>query len=189
MARKTATMDAGPGVSVEDVPGLDRLPAGPALLVGRRAELAALRAAAARPAEGRSRVLVLAGRPGSGRTTLAVRFARTVAADYPDGVLFARLSTPDGGRVPPARAARRLLEQLGADVAGVPLPGAVEDSRDEPACVALREALAGRKALLLLDDVRDAGQLWPLLADEPGCLVLATTAGPLTGIEDIDPVI
>ncbi|MFD9597576.1 tetratricopeptide repeat protein [Kitasatospora sp. NPDC059973] len=189
MARKTATMDAGPGVSVEDVPGLDRLPAGPALLVGRRAELAALRAAAARPAEGRSRVLVLAGRPGSGRTTLAVRFARTVAADYPDGVLFARLSTPDGGRVPPARAARRLLEQLGADVAGVPLPGAVEDSRDEPACVALREALAGRKVLLLLDDVRDAGQLWPLLADEPGCLVLATTAGPLTGIEDIDPVI
>ncbi|MFJ9953332.1 tetratricopeptide repeat protein [Kitasatospora sp. NPDC091207] len=189
MARKTVTMDAGPGASVEGVPGLDRLPAGPALLVGRRAELAALRAAAARPAEGRSRVLVLAGRPGSGRTTLAVRFALTVAADYPDGVLFARLSAPDGGRVPPARAARRLLEQLGADTAGVPLPGAVEDGRDEPACVALREALTGRKVLLVLDDVRDAGQLWPLLADEPGCLVLATTAGPLTGIEDIDPVI
>ncbi|MFE2726443.1 tetratricopeptide repeat protein [Kitasatospora sp. NPDC059327] len=189
MARKTVTMDAGPGASVEGVPGLDRLPAGPALLVGRRAELAALRAAAARPAEGRSRVLVLAGRPGSGRTTLAVRFALTVAADHPDGVLFARLSAPDGGRVPPARAARRLLEQLGADIAGVPLPGAVEDGRDEPACVALREALAGRKVLLVLDDVRDAGQLWPLLADEPGCLVLATTAGPLTGIEDIDPVI
>ncbi|MEV0530911.1 tetratricopeptide repeat protein [Kitasatospora sp. NPDC050463] len=189
MARKTATMDAGPGVPVEGVPGLDRLPAGPTLFVGRRAELAALRAAAARPAEGRSRVLVLAGRPGSGRTALAVRFALTVAADHPDGVLFARLSAPDGGRVPPARAARRLLEQLGADTAGVPLPGAVEDGRDEPVCVALREALAGRKVLLVLDDVRDAGQLWPLLADEPGCLVLATTAGPLTGIEDIDPVI
>ncbi|AUY49266.1 tetratricopeptide repeat protein [Streptomyces sp. CB01881] len=182
-------MEAGPGAPVEGVPGLDRLPAGPTLLVGRRAELAALRAAAARPAEGRSPVLVLAGRPGSGRTTLAARFAVTVAADYPDGVLFARLSAPDGGRVPPARTARRLLEQLGADGAGVPLPGAVEDGRDEPACVALREALAGRKVLLVLDDVRDAGQVWPLLADEPGCLVLATTAGPLTGIEDIDPVI
>ncbi|MFI6850250.1 tetratricopeptide repeat protein [Kitasatospora sp. NBC_00085] len=189
MARKTATMEAGSGAPAEGVPGLDRLPAGPALLVGRRAELAALRAAAARPAEGRSPVLVLAGRPGSGRTTLAARFAVTVAADYPDGVLFARLSAPDGGRVPPARAARRLLEQLGADGAGVPLPGAVEDGRDEPACVALREALAGRKVLMVLDDVRDAGQVWPLLADEPGCLVLATTAGPLTGIEDIDPVI
>ncbi|MFB7672748.1 AAA family ATPase [Kitasatospora purpeofusca] len=189
MARKTATMEAGTGAPVERVPGLERLPAGPALFVGRRTELAALRAAAARPAEGRSPVLVLAGRPGSGRTALAVRFAVTVAGQYPDGVLFARLSAPDGGRVPPARAARRLLEQLGADTADVPLPGAAGDGRDDPACVALRAALAGRRVLLVLDDVRDAGQLWPLLADEPGCLVLATTAGPLTGIEDIDPVI
>ncbi|MEU8924678.1 tetratricopeptide repeat protein [Kitasatospora sp. NPDC048545] len=181
-------MDPGPDAPAGAVPGLDRLPAGPTLFVGRRAELAALRAAAARPASGRCPVLVLAGRPGSGRTTLAARFARTVAADYPDGVLFARLSAPDGGRVPPARAARLLLEQLDPDSA-VPLPGAVEDGRDEPGCVALREALAGLRVLLVLDDVRDAGQVWPLLADEPGCLVLATTAGPLTGIEDIDPVI
>ncbi|MEU9044385.1 MULTISPECIES: tetratricopeptide repeat protein [unclassified Kitasatospora] len=188
MARKTATMDPGPDAPAAAAPGLDRLPAGPALFVGRRAELAALRAAAARPASGRCPVLVLAGRPGSGRTALAARFARTVAADYPDGVLFARLSAPDGGRVPPARAARLLLEQLAPESA-VPLPGAVEDGRDEPGCVALREALAGLRVLLVLDDVRDAGQVWPLLADEPGCLVLATTAGPLTGIEDIDPVI
>ncbi|MFG2917931.1 AAA family ATPase [Kitasatospora sp. NPDC048298] len=188
MARKTATMDPGPGTPAGAVPGLERLPAGPALFVGRRAELAALRAAAARPASGRCPVLVLAGRPGSGRTTLAARFARTVAADYPDGVLFVRLSAPDGGRMPPARAARLLLEQLDPQTA-VPLPGAGEDGRDEPGCVALREALAGLRVLLVLDDVRDAGQVWPLLADEPGCLVLATTAGPLTGIEDIDPVI
>ncbi|MFD4660591.1 tetratricopeptide repeat protein [Kitasatospora sp. NPDC058444] len=188
MARKTATMDPGPGAPAGAVPGLERLPAGPALFVGRRAELAALRAAAARPASGRCPVLVLAGRPGSGRTVLAARFARTVAADYPDGVLFVRLSAPDGGRVPPARAARLLLEQLDPRTA-VPLPGAGEDGRDEPGCVALREALAGLRVLLVLDDVRDAGQVWPLLADEPGCLVLATTAGPLTGIEDIDPVI
>ncbi|MFI2612094.1 AAA family ATPase [Kitasatospora sp. NPDC018619] len=188
MARKTATMDPGPGAPAGAVPGLERLPAGPALFVGRRAELAALRAAAARPASGRCPVLVLAGRPGSGRTALAARFARTVAAGYPDGVLFVRMSAPDGSRVPPARAARLLLEQL--DPQGdVPLPGGGEDGRDEPGCVALREALAGLRVLLVLDDVRDAGQVWPLLADEPGCLVLATTAGPLTGIEDIDPVI
>ncbi len=181
-------MDPGPDAPAGAVPGLERLPAGPALFAGRRTELAALRAAAARPASGRCPVLVLAGRPGSGRTALAVRFARTCAADFPDGVLFARLSAPDGSRVPPARAARQLLEQLDPEAA-VPLPGAAEDGRDEPGCVALREALAGRRVLLVLDDVRDAGQLWPLLADESGCLVLATTAGPLTGIEDIDPVI
>ncbi|MFG2845325.1 tetratricopeptide repeat protein [Kitasatospora sp. NPDC048296] len=181
-------MDPGPDMPASAVPGLERLPAGPTVFAGRRAELAALRAAATRPVSGRCPVLVLAGRPGSGRTALAARFARTVAADYPDGVLFARLSAPDGGRVQPARAARLLLEQLDPQAA-VPLPGAVEDGRDEPGCVALREALAGLRVLLVLDDVRDAGQVWPLLADEPGCLVLATTAGPLTGIEDIDPVI
>ncbi|WP_329499113.1 AAA family ATPase [Kitasatospora herbaricolor] len=167
----------------------DQLPAGPAVFAGRRTELAALRAAAARPADGRSPVLVLAGRPGSGRTTLAVRFARDIAADYPDGVLFARLSAPDGGRAAPGQVARRLLEQLGAPVDAMLLPGAGEEGRDDPACVRLRAALAGRRVLLLLDDVKDAGQLWPLLADEPGCLVVATTAGPLTGIEDIDPCI
>ncbi|MGW6914792.1 AAA family ATPase [Kitasatospora sp. NPDC054939] len=179
-------MDARPA-AVGPVP--DRLPPAPAPFVGRRTELAALRAAAARPAEGRSTVLVLAGRPGSGRTALAVRFAAEIAADYPDGVLFARFSTPDGTRLEPSRAARRLLEQLGADTAAVPLPGAAGEDRDDPACTALRTALAGRRVLLVLDDVRDAGQLWPLLADEPGCLVVATTAGPLTGIEDIDPCI
>ncbi|GAA2155807.1 hypothetical protein GCM10009760_56050 [Kitasatospora kazusensis] len=165
------------------------LPAAPAVWAGRGRELAALAAAAARPARGRCPVVVLAGRPGSGRTSLAVRYARSVAAEYPDGLLFARLSAPDGGRVPPGQAARLLLEQLGAEPVEVGLPGAGGPDAPEPAAVALREALAGKRVLLLLDDVRDAGQLAPLLCDEPGCLVLATTAGPLTGIEDIDPVI
>ena len=101
-------MDSGPDAPASAVPGLDRLPAGPALFAGRRAELAALRAAATRRVSGRCPVLVLAGRPGSGRTALAARFARTVAADYPDGVLFARLSAPDvRWNRSPTRATRR----------------------------------------------------------------------------------
>jgi len=173
-------MDARPG----EFDGSDPLPAATTPFVGRRAELAALAVAASRPAKGRGRVLVVAGRPGSGRTTLAVRYARTVAADYPDGLLYARLSAPDGSRLGPGRAARQLLAQLGEPEAGL-LPAGAED----PACEALREALAVRRALVLLDDVRDAGQLVPLLAVKTESLVIATTAGPLTGIEDIDPVI
>lgn len=58
----------------------------------------------------RARVLLIAGRPGSGRTALAEELAREVAADYPDGVLRARLTEPGGRRVPMERVARELLD-------------------------------------------------------------------------------
>ncbi|OSP40715.1 hypothetical protein B7767_24840, partial [Streptomyces sp. 13-12-16] len=54
----------------------------------------------------RARVLLIAGRPGSGRSALAGELVRQVADRYPDGVLRARLSEPDGTRVPVERVAR-----------------------------------------------------------------------------------
>ncbi|MFI9787837.1 tetratricopeptide repeat protein [Kitasatospora sp. NPDC051984] len=179
MARDAAAVAEAAGI-------FDALPAGARPFGGRTAELAALRVAAGRPASGRGRLLVLAGRPGSGRTALAVEWARSVAGEYPDGLLYARMSAPDGTRVGAGRAARRLLEQLGERPGLALLPGAAEE---DPACEALREALTSRRALLLLDDVRDTGQVWPLLAEKTESVVLATTSGPLTGIEGIDPVI
>lgn len=179
VARKTAAVAEAAGI-------FDALPVGARPFAGRGAELAALTVAAGRPAEGRGRLLVLAGRPGSGRSALAVRWARSVAGDYPDGLLYARLSAPDGGRVGVGRAARVLLDQLGERPGAALLPGAAEE---DPACEALREALGQRRVLVLLDDVRDAGQVWPLLAEKTDSLLLATTSGPLMGIEGIDPVI
>ncbi|MFB9368218.1 tetratricopeptide repeat protein [Kitasatospora albolonga] len=183
MARKTATVEVRPEV------GTGRLPSGPELFVGRRAELAALEAGRGGVVAGLCPVLVVAGRPGSGRSSLAVRFAASVAAEYPDGVAFARLSAPDGRRVASEAAARELLEQLGKEPPAELPERAEAEAGDGPACRVLREAVAGRRTLLVLDDVRDAGQLWPLLAEAPLALVVATTAGPLTGIEGIDPVI
>ncbi|MFJ8438749.1 tetratricopeptide repeat protein [Kitasatospora griseola] len=179
MARDTAAVAEAARI-------FDALPAGTRPFGGRTAELAALTVAAGRPSSGRGRLTVLAGRPGSGRTALAVQWARSVAADYPDGLLYARLSAPDGTRVGAGRAARMLLDQLGERPGLALLPGAAEE---DPACEALRDALASRRALLLLDDVRDTGQVWPLLAEKTESLLLATTSGPLTGIDGIDPVI
>ncbi|MGP3927039.1 tetratricopeptide repeat protein [Streptomyces sp. 8N616] len=127
----------------------------------------------------RARVLLIAGRPGSGRTALAEEFARQVAGDYPEGVLRARLTLPGGRPVPTARTARDLLAALGSSAA----PGSDEDELTE----ALRQALAGRKIMLLLDDATDPEQVHPLIPDEPGCLVLATSEGPLTGVPDVRP--
>ncbi len=178
-----------------------RLPADPSHFSGRRAELEELRAELTRPgltarpgiedpeaaeAAGRARVVLVAGRPGSGRTSLAVRFARELAESgaYRDGQYFVRMSEPRAGgsaggvgTVAPDRAARALLAELGE-----PSPGLGGDP-----CEALRTALTGRSALLVLDDVRDAEQVLPLLPPEPRCLVVAVGAGPLTGVADVRP--
>ncbi|MFM9367972.1 tetratricopeptide repeat protein [Streptomyces sp. Da 82-17] len=167
-------------------PGAVRDPEAPEF-VGRQRELKELRADIARTGldtlsgrkPARARVLLIAGRPGSGRTALAERLADELAGDYPDGVLHARLTEPDGRPVPTERTARALLDALSVPVT----PGADEDELTE----ILREALAVRRVLMLLDGAADAEQVDPLLPDAPQCLVVATSQGPLTGISDVRP--
>ncbi|MFE9677875.1 tetratricopeptide repeat protein [Streptomyces sp. NPDC006259] len=127
----------------------------------------------------RARVLLIAGRPGSGRTALAEELVRQVAERYRDGVLRVRLGESDGTPVPVERAARELLTALGRPVP----PGAGADDLS----ATLREALAERRTLLLLDDAAGADQVDALLPDTPECLVVAVSAGPLTGISDVRP--
>nr|WP_245936284.1 tetratricopeptide repeat protein [Streptomyces cahuitamycinicus] len=127
----------------------------------------------------RARVLLIAGRPGSGRTALAEELVRQVADRYPDGVLRASLTEPGDTPVPVGRAARDLLTALDE-----PAPaGACDDDLTD----ALRTALAHRRAVLLLDDAADAEQVDALLPDTPDCLVVAVSGGPLTGICDVRP--
>ncbi|KAB1977492.1 tetratricopeptide repeat protein [Streptomyces triticiradicis] len=127
----------------------------------------------------RARVLLIAGKPGSGRTALAARLAAQVAESYPDGILRARLTEPDGTPVPTEATARELLTALGLSAP----PGAGADDLGER----LREAFAVRRAVLLLDDAADAEQVDALLPDSPDCLVVAVSGGPLTGIADVRP--
>ncbi|MFJ4203441.1 tetratricopeptide repeat protein [Streptomyces sviceus] len=127
----------------------------------------------------RARVLLIAGRPGSGRTALAEELVRVVADRYDDGVLRARLSEPDGTPVPVGNAARELLTALDVRAPA----GAAEDDLT----AVLREALAARRALVLLDDAVAAEQVDALLPDTPECLVVAVSGGPLTGIADVRP--
>ncbi|MFF2851877.1 tetratricopeptide repeat protein [Streptomyces sp. NPDC058001] len=127
----------------------------------------------------RARVLLIAGRPGSGRTALAEELVRGVAHRYPDGVLRTRLTEPDGTPVPTDRAARELLGAL-----DLPAPAG---ATDDDLTADLRAALADRGALLLLDGAADAEQVDLLLPETPDCLVVAVAEGPLTGIPDVRP--
>lgn len=157
--------------------------------VGRQRELAALRrdiaragldTLAGRPAP-HSRILLVAGRPGYGRTALAAELVRRLipVGDHPDGVLHVRLTEPDGTPVPTERTARRLLDALGVAT----LPGVDGDDLADD----LRATLDSRRVLLLLDDVATPEQLLDLLPDSRDCLVVATADGPLTGVPDVRP--
>ncbi|MBO1332020.1 tetratricopeptide repeat protein [Streptomyces sp. VRA16 Mangrove soil] len=127
----------------------------------------------------RARVLLIAGRPGTGRTALAEELLRQVAQEYPDGALRARLTAPDGTPVPAERVARDLLNALKLPAP----PGEAADDLTER----LREGLSVRRVVLLLDDAANAEQVDELLPENPDCLVVAVSEGPLTGIADVRP--
>ncbi|MDX3074983.1 tetratricopeptide repeat protein [Streptomyces sp. MI02-7b] len=175
--REPPVQTPAPGTLPPDVPHF----------VGRRRELEELRADIDRPGlatlRGRSpdgsRVLLVAGRPGSGRTSLALRLAHDVADHYPDGQFFVRLSDNEGEPVPPGQSARALLRALGV--------GAEPGAEGAELSAALRTALAARRAVLVLDDVVDPRQLLDLLPKGSGNLFVATSEGPLPGVPDVRP--
>ncbi|MGQ4517318.1 tetratricopeptide repeat protein [Streptomyces sp. DW26H14] len=168
-----------------DVNSPDRIAEPPFL--GRRRELAELRADLERAGlntisgrkEPRARVLLVAGRPGSGRTALAEEITRRLRDGCPGGVVRVALTEPGGDPVPGERSARAVLAALGVQAP----PGEAEDALTQR----VRETLAERRALLLLDDALDAEQVDPLVPGTPDCLVVAVSRGPLTGIPDVRP--
>ncbi|MEU7870083.1 BTAD domain-containing putative transcriptional regulator [Dactylosporangium sp. NPDC049140] len=143
-----------------------QLPAVPADFTGRDRELEAIVAGltAARPVPAVP-IHVVTGAVGSGKTTLANRAAHAVAAHYPDGQLHVELRGGTDAPADPADVLSRLLRALGDDPS---------DAGSDPA-VRLRERLAGRRLLLVLDDARDNDQLAPLLPGAPTCAVLITS--------------
>ncbi|RAJ78742.1 tetratricopeptide repeat protein [Streptomyces sp. PsTaAH-137] len=127
----------------------------------------------------RARVLLIAGRPGTGRTALAEELLRQIAERYSDGAVRTRLTAPDGTPVPTERVARELLDALD-------LPAPPGESADD-LTERLREGLSVRRVVLLLDDASSAEQVDELLPETPDCLVVAVAEGPLTGIPDVRP--
>jgi len=125
--------------------------------------------------DGPGGIKVLWGQVGAGKTSLAVHAAHLVAARYPDGNLFVRSRTPQGGAKDGASVVRELLRAVGLAVA-------VPD--DPEAAVALwRSWTTDRKILLVLDDVPGEDYVDAVLPSSPESLVIITSRSRLSGLE------
>lgn len=128
--------------------------------VGRGRELFALEQALLNPDE--VRICFLHGMAGIGKTSLAARFAYRFRSCFPDGVLWARLDVSDTMSILSAFAGA-----YGRDVSEYMDVG----SRSQ----VVREILADKEALLVLDNARSSEEIRPLLPPSRRCAVIVTT--------------
>lgn len=169
--RRLLDDDERPPASVTGTPR--QLGAPTPWFTGRAELLAALDALIDR--RGGSRLIVLHGAGGAGKTTLAVQWAHRVKDLYGDGQL--QVDLRGYGPDEPLDSGAALGVMLRA--VGVP-PLAVPVETVERSAL-LRTWLAGRRLMVLLDNARDADQVRPLL---PGgdSLVVVTSRNELRGL-------
>lgn len=119
-------------------------------------------------------IIAIAGPGGVGKSTLAVRAAHEVSEAFPDGHLYVDHQSATGEN----RTGTLLANFLRA--LGVP-DAAVPDDPTERAQM-YRSRLAGRRVLLVLDDVAGEHEVLPLLPGSPTCAVLVTSRTRLAGL-------
>lgn len=153
-----------------------QLPAPPGLLVGRAAHLSALDESLRRPGRGATRITVLTGMAGAGKTALAVHWAHAAAADFPDGQLYAdvRGFGPDPP-LWPEEVLAGFLRALGQ-------AEAAERGTLTERAARFRTALSGRRVLIVVDNAASVEQVRPLLPGTGSCAVLITSRQRLRGL-------
>jgi tetratricopeptide (TPR) repeat protein len=121
-------------------------------------------------------VSVISGGAGVGKSALALHLGHRLRSAFPDGQLWVNLRSGDQRPRKPAEVLERFLRDLGVDGSRIPA------DTDERA-VLLRERLASRRILMILDNAADEAQVRPLIPGTSTCRVLITTRARLVALE------
>ncbi|MGW1056352.1 BTAD domain-containing putative transcriptional regulator [Streptomyces sp. NPDC002521] len=125
------------------------------------------------------RVVSVSGRPGVGKTALAVELAHRVKG-FPGGRVLLSMRDPAGRALTQQAAAAALLRRLLPPGAGG--PDTPPKDAGELADL-LHHATRGREVLLVLDDAVSEAQVRPLLAAAADAAVVLTGRRPLAALE------
>ncbi len=142
---------------------LHQLPPPPADFTGRTAELRELRAAIEK---GGIHISGLQGQGGVGKTALALKLGEELSPNYPDAQIYLDLKGVSENPLTAAEAMSHVLRTFHPEAK---LPEKEEDLRAQYLSV-----LHGKRALLLIDNAKDAAQVQPLIPP-PTCVLLVTS--------------
>ncbi|MGW4531615.1 tetratricopeptide repeat protein [Nocardia sp. NPDC004340] len=125
---------------------------------------------------GDSRAQLITGVAGVGKTAFTRQLVAKFADRFPDGAVWLGMRSHD--REAGATSASRLLA-AGLSQLGVRPPLRADQGR---LAQLWRRETAGRRLLVVFDDVLESKQIRPLLPQSPSCFVVITSRRPLTGM-------
>ena len=166
-----------PAPMVPNIPGM--LPTDIADFTGRTKQIDDIRQRLMLATEDRSRfavpIIAIVGKPGVGKTTVAVHASHSISDRFPFGQLFADLHGAAPRPTSPMQVLERFLRVLG--VAGTAIPDGLEERAEM-----YRAMLADRSMLIVLDDAGSESQVLPLLPGNPSSAVIITSRSRLAGL-------